>query len=89
MITGKIFLGIGILSAGFSIFYMMQIVNYLSCKGIKINWFLLRLKWFTYMLKYRELTIIETGSIGPYHKAYIISVLCTLVMFITGAVLLS
>ncbi|MCK5786602.1 MAG: hypothetical protein KAH54_08610 [Candidatus Sabulitectum sp.] len=89
MELGRIFLGFGLLAAIFGIFYMIKILNYLSSKGMKINWFLLRLKWFTYMSRYRELTVEETGEVGPFHRGYIISMLITLVLVITGALLLS
>ncbi len=89
MEPGKIFLLLGLVSAFFGIYNMIRIVNYLSSKGVKINWFLLRLKWFTYMSKYRELTVEETGDVGEFHKGYIISMLCALVLAITGAFLLN
>ena len=89
MELGKIFLLFGLASAFIGIYNMIQIVNYLSSKGVKINWFLLRLKWFTYMSKYRELTVEETGDVGQFHKGYIISVLCSLVFAIAGAFLLT
>ncbi len=79
MEPGMLFLGMGIISALFGIYYMIQIVNYLSSKGEKINWFLLRLKWFGYMSKYRELTVEETGEVGSYHRLYITSVVISLV----------
>ncbi len=89
MELGSIFLLSGLVSAFFGIYNMIRIVNYLSSKGVKINWFLLRLKWFTYMSKYRELTVEETGNVGPFHRGYIISMLCALVFAIAGALLLS
>ncbi|MCK5034778.1 MAG: hypothetical protein KAS73_02715 [Candidatus Sabulitectum sp.] len=89
MELGKIFLLFGLVSAFFGIYNMIRIVNYLSSKGVKINWFLLRLKWFTYMSKYRELTVEETGDVGQFHRDYIISVLCSLVFAIAGAILLN
>lgn len=89
MEPGKIFLLFGLVSAFFGIYNMIRIVNYLSSKGVKVNWFLLRLKWFTYMSKYRELTVEETGEVGQFHRGYIISVLCSLVFAIAGAFLLN
>lgn len=88
MEPGSIFLGLGLVSAVFGIYNMIRIVNYLSSKGVKINFFLLRLKWFGYMSKYRELTLEETGDIGPFHRGYIVSMLISLVLVITGALLL-
>ena len=86
---GKIIMGLAIVSALITIYCMTRILSYLSSKGEKISWFLLRLKWFSYMSKYRELTVVETGDVGPYHRAYIISAICTLVLAIAGAMLLN
>ncbi|MEA3265611.1 MAG: hypothetical protein U9P42_01530 [Candidatus Fermentibacteria bacterium] len=89
MEPGKIFLLLGLVCAFFGIYNMIRIVNYLSSKGEKTSWFLLRLKWFTYMSRYRELTVEETGYAGEFHRGYIISMLCSLVFVIAGALLLS
>lgn len=89
MIIGKVFLGLGLVSATIGIYNMIKILSYLSTKGVKVNWFLMRLRWFSYMLKYRELTVEETGKVGPYHRGYIISMLATLVLVIAGAYLMN
>ena len=89
MDSGVFFLGAGFFAALFGMFCMIRIVNYLSSRGEKVNWFLIRLKWFGYMSKYRELTTQETGEVGPYHRLYIISMLTSLVLIITGAFLLN
>ena len=89
MIIGKSILGLALVSVTIGIYNMIQIVSYLRIKGERVNWFLLRLKWFSYMLKYRELTVEETGKVGPYHRGYIISMLVTLVLAITGAYLIN
>ena len=89
METGNIFLGLGLVFALAGIYCMVRILNYLSSKGEKINLFLLRLKWLGYMARYRELTVEETGEVGPYHRRYIVSMLTALVLIITGALLLN
>ncbi len=89
MDLGVFFLAAGFVSALFGVYCMIRIVNYLSSKGEKVNFFLLRLKWFGYMSKYRELTTSETGEVGPYHKLYIISMLSSLILVIAGASLLN
>lgn len=89
MDLGRVFLFFGLVSAFFGIYNMIRIVDYLSSKGVNTNLFLVRLKWFTYMTKYRELTVEETGNVGSFHRGYIISVLCSLVFVIAGALLLN
>ncbi len=88
MVLGKAILGLALVFVTIGIYNMIKIVSYLGTKGVKVNWFLMRLKWFSYMLKYRELTVEETGEVGPYHRGYIISMLITLVLAITGAYLI-
>ncbi len=89
MEPGILLLAAAFASALFGLFCMIKIISYLSSKGEKVNWFLIRLKWFSYMSKYRELTTQETGEVGPYHRFYIISMLASLVLAITGASLLN
>lgn len=89
MEPGIVLMAMGFVSALLGVFCMIKILMYLSSKGEKVNWFLVRLKWFSYMLKYRELTTQETGEVGPYHRLYIISMLAALVLAITGAFLLN
>lgn len=88
MKPGEIFLGLGVISAVFGIYCMTRILAYLSSKGEKISFFLLRLKWLGYMARYRELTVEETGEVGPFHRMYIVSMLAALVFVIAGALLL-
>ncbi|MCK5132782.1 MAG: hypothetical protein KAR40_11590 [Candidatus Sabulitectum sp.] len=89
MELGRIFLVLAVFSAMAGIYCMTQILGYLSSKGEKVNWFLIRLKWFSYMSKYRELTMQETGEVGPFHRGYIVSMLISLVLVIAGAMLLN
>lgn len=88
MPAGEIFLVLGSVSALSGLYCMVQILRYLSLKGEKVSLFLLRLKWFNYMSRYRELTVAETGNVGKYHRGYIISMLAALVFVITGAMVL-
>lgn len=89
MMIGKAILGLALVSVTIGFYNMIKIVSYLSRKGVKVNWFLMKLKWFSYMLKYRELTVEETGEVGPYHRGYIISMLAALILAITGAYLIN
>ncbi len=78
-----------ILSAAGGIFCMIRIVSYLGSKGERINWFLLRLRWFTYMSRYRELTTEEYGKPGKFLAGYIIFMLAALILVVAGALLLN
>jgi len=89
MELGNVFLILGLLSVLPGIYFMTKIVNYLSARGEKVSFFLLRLKWFHYMFRYRQLTIEETGETGPFLRGYITAMLMALVFIIAGALFLS
>ncbi len=88
METGKVLLLLASVSALSGLYCMVRIVRYLSLKGERVSFFLLRFKWFNYMSRYRELSVRETGSVGNFHKGYTISVLLALVFAIAGTLLL-
>jgi hypothetical protein len=88
MKTGAALLILASISALYGLFCMVQMLRYLSLKGEKVSFFLLRLKWFNCMSRYRELTAAENGYTGKHHKGYIISMLAALVFAIAGALLL-
>lgn len=89
MTAGQLLIIAAILSACGGIFCMIRIVSYLRWKGERINWFLLRLRWFTYMSRYRELTTEEYGKPGKYLTGYIVFMLAALVQVVAGALLLN
>ncbi len=66
-------------------YFMVRILVYLRSRGERINWFLLRLQWFRYMSRYRELTIEAEGETGPLLRLYTTSMIIALVLVITGA----
>lgn len=79
----------GFAAALAGVYFMVRILVYLRSRGERINWFLLRLQWFRYMSRYRELTIEAEGETGPLLRLYITSMITALVLVITGAFLLS
>jgi len=89
MEAGSILFLLALISALSGLYCMVQMLRYLSLKGEKVSIFLLRLKWFNYMSRYRELTVAETGDTGKYHRGYTISMLAALVFVITGALIRS
>jgi hypothetical protein len=64
-----------------------MIVNEVSKRGIKINFFLLRLYIIKYIHQYRKLTIQETGRVGPLYYPCVISVNLSWVCAIAGLIL--
>ncbi len=89
METGHWILFGGLIAALAGMYFMVRILVYLRSRGERINWFLLRLQWFRYMSRYRELTIEAEGETGPLLRLYTTSMIIALVLVITGAFLLS
>jgi len=51
----------------------LRIVSYLSRRGIKINYWMLRFYMLKYIRQYRKLTIEETGNPGNLFYAFIVA----------------
>jgi hypothetical protein len=65
-----------------------MIAGELQKRGIKVNWFLLRvLIAARYLGQYRDLTCQETGRPGPLYRVFIVSMNPALVMAIAGLLL--
>jgi hypothetical protein len=69
------------------VIFSIMIVHELSKRGVKINFILLRLYIIKYIHEYKQLTLKETGKIGPLYYPCIISVNLALALAIVGLVL--
>ena len=72
---------------GLFVIFSVMIVHELSKRGVKINFILLRLYVIKYIHEYKQLTLKETGKIGPLYYPCIISVNLALALAIVGLVL--
>lgn len=72
---------------GIFITLSIMIVHEVSKRGVKINFFLLRLYIIKYIHQYRKITLGESGRIGPLYHPCVISVNLTLVFAIAGFLL--
>ena len=61
-----------------------MIVHQLSKRGVKINFFLLRVYLIKYIHQYKQLTLKETGKIGPLYYPCILSINLALLLAIIG-----
>ena len=64
-----------------------MIVHEVSKRGVKINFFWLRLYIIKYIHQYRKLTLEESGRIGPLYYPCVISVNLALILAIVGLIL--
>ena len=74
-------------SVGLFVVFSIMIVRDLSKRGVKISFILLRLYLIKYIHQYKQLTLKETGKIGPLYYPCIASVNLALVLAIVGLVL--
>ena len=81
------FLVLALISVTFGIVFMIMIISYLSKRGIKINYFLLRIYIIKYVRQYRNITIEESGKPGPLYYPFVTSMVLTLVFAIFGIIL--
>jgi hypothetical protein len=69
-------------SVGSAVVFSMMIVHEVSKRGVKINFFLLRLYIIKYIDQYKKLTRKETGKVGPLYYPCIGSYIMALVFAI-------
>ncbi len=83
----NILLALSLMFVGVFIIFSIMIVNEVSKRGVKINFFLLRLYIIKYIHQYKKITKEETGKIGPLYYPCTVSVTLALVCAIVGLVL--
>lgn len=87
MSLSTIFLAIALIAVVGGIASFMAMVAHISQRGVKINWFLIKLYMPRYVSRYRALTIQETGRPGQLFYGFIIGMNTALVAGIAGLAL--
>lgn len=82
-----VLLGAAILSAIWGVISSIAITSFLSGRGEKINYLLIRLWLFKYLKLYSEITAREKGRPGPWFHSYIVSMNLALVFGVAGIIL--
>ena len=85
--TTNTFLVLAIICVLWGVASSVLIISFLSKRGIKINYLLLRIYIFKYVNQYRKITIEETGKVGPLFYSFITSFMLALIFAIVGALL--
>jgi hypothetical protein len=65
----------------------MMIVHQLSKRGVKINFFLLKLLIIKYIHQYKQITLEESGKVGPLYYPCIVSINMALVLVLVYFIL--
>jgi len=63
------------------------IIAFLSKRGTRINYLLIRIYIYKYINQYRKITIEETGKVGSLFYSFIISFILALIFAIIGILL--
>jgi hypothetical protein len=69
----SVFAALALVSVALGVIFSMMIVSEVSKRGVKINYFLLRILIFKYVSQYKQLTTKETGRIGPLYYPCVVS----------------
>jgi hypothetical protein len=85
--TANLFIALAMLAVLWGIVSSMAIVSYLSSRGRKINYFLIRVMILKYISDYHDLTVRERGKPGPWYYSYITAMLLALVFAFIGLAL--
>jgi hypothetical protein len=64
-----------------------MITSFLSKRGTKINYLLIRIYIFKYVNQYRKITEEETGKVGPLFYLSIVSFILALLFAVVGAII--
>jgi hypothetical protein len=62
----------------------IRIVQYLSGRGVKINYIFIRVLIMKYVAQYHDMTARQIGRPGPWYYSYITSMLLALLFAIVG-----
>ena len=86
-IISNVFLVIAIVCVLCGIVSSIMIISFLSKRGIKINYFLIRIYIIKYTNQYRKITEKETGKVGPLYYSSVVSFILALIFAIVAATL--
>ena len=85
-IISNVFLILAIGSVLCGIVFSMMITAFVSKRGTKINYLLIRIYIYKYVNQYRKITIEENGKEGPLFYPFIVSFILALIFAIVGAI---
>ena len=82
-----VLLALALVFVGIFVILSIMIVHEVNKRGVKINFFLLRISIINYVHQYKQFNKQETGKVGPLYYPTIISVNLALILGIAGAIL--
>ncbi len=82
----QFFFGLAIGSFVGGAIFSWLIISFLSRRGVKINFWLLRYKMIGYLRQYRKITAEENGAPGKLFYGYVVSMGLGVLFLLLGAV---
>jgi len=82
-----VFIVLALIAVACGITAAMMIASFLSKRGVKINYLLLRLLIFGYVRQYRQVTMEESGKPGALFYMFVTSWILALVFAVVVAIL--
>lgn len=84
MNLSNLFLAMGLAAMLFNVVVTMVIISKLSNRGVKINFFFLRLLYPKYVHQYKKMVFQETGKESPLYFLWLVSINLALALCIVG-----
>jgi hypothetical protein len=79
-----LFLVLAVLSALWGVVDAILMAVALDRRGVRVNLLMFRVYFFRYLRQYKEVTLTETGRVGPLYYSYIIAMCLALVFAVVG-----
>jgi hypothetical protein len=86
-ILSNIFLILALVCVLCGVVSSIMIISFLSKRGAKINYFLIRIYIIKYINQYRKITEEENGKVGPLFYSSIVSFIFALLFAVVGAII--
>ena len=83
----NVFLVLAIICLLCGVVSSIMITSFVSRRGTKINYFLIRIYIYKYINQYRKITEDETGKVGPLFYLFIVSFILALLFAVVGAIM--
>jgi len=86
-IMSNVFLVLAIVCVLCGVASSVMITAFLSKRGTKINYLLIRIYIYKYIGQYRNITKEESGKVGPLFYSFIVSFILALLFAIVGMII--
>jgi len=80
-------LALAFICVGWGVVSFIVVTDYLSKRGVKINFLLIRILMFKYMNQYHRMTKEERGKPGPWYYSFLVSMWLAAALVIIGLIL--